>query len=154
MQLIEVIRQAMQAERDGKAKSCEADAEAIVERAGLPGHLVKYEALWSNSPFTEIPMIEWMCTDTHVGWYLILMDQMPIALRWQMARKSPPYIVWIEMRPGHNPAEDVRAWAIQNFDIDNSAEENILSLRENVDLTAMLELAEGPVKTIFDKENI
>lgn len=51
-----------------------------------------YNAVWQSKRATRVVLREWLCTDTHVGLYLYLVDGTPACVSYQPARKCSP--VW------------------------------------------------------------
>ena len=49
-----------------------------------------------NSRIKGYPIVEWYCTDRHVGLYVYFFDDKPVSVHWQRARKSDKEVLFID----------------------------------------------------------
>lgn len=147
MKINELVDLALEAVKNNRVNTFYIDAEDMVDAAGLSiSMFMKNDALYGDETFERIPLIEWLCTDTLVGWHLILFQDKPVALSWQPARKSDQHITWIDTHYD-DPAGEVRRWALDNIDI---KEVDVLSCDEDIAITEVFEMAgDTPSTTIF-----
>lgn len=50
----------------------------------------QYEAVDQSGRVAKYAIREWLCTDTHVGLYLYLIDEVPVCVSYQRGRKCDP----------------------------------------------------------------
>lgn len=121
------------------------DVNDLLDAAGFPSYLLSYYSE-DETPFTEVDLVSWQCTDTVVGWSAILMDDDVVALSYRPYRKSSAEITWVPVN-GADPRPAVRKWAVEQLDAEDSADQ-LVDLNEDIALTDVL-VADNPDATLF-----
>lgn len=68
------------------------DNDSFIEELGLTGW---YNEDLEDHGFSAYYLVNWICTDTHVGGAIIFYEGEPIATTWQSGRKNPTTYFWI-----------------------------------------------------------
>lgn len=102
-------------------------------------------------PFTIVQMVKWVCTDTHVGWDLIFMDDIPIAFAFLPYRKSSTDFDWIVTNE-YDSRDLVYKWCIDNIKISVDNLKTVSDLNEEFDFDSAFEdiRKSDMIQNIFD----
>jgi hypothetical protein len=102
-----------------KSQSGDVDVGSIAEELGIHEYIPWDESGRLKSYFYA----KWYCTDTYVGGRVYFLDDVPVALSWQSARKSTEVFRWLDKKSAYDYVDSLREKPeLQNDDLDLSEE--------------------------------
>lgn len=69
--------------------------DTFFEELKLEVYYYDLEPKLVNNGFYEVPIAEWLCTDTYVGYKAIYYNETPLAITYQSARKNDTNYYWL-----------------------------------------------------------
>lgn len=107
-----------------------------------------------DHPFAEVPLVTWLCTDTHVGWNMWFMGDTPVAITMKPCRKCDTLLTWLSDGKSQHPSEMIYDWFLKNRNHLEIEEETTI-LDEDIDIEDLMALtgANEYIINVFGEED-